>query len=115
MLAGIRAKHMRVAEHHLVAHLVNTVGNVKCAFFLPDAGIEDHVVQQVANFLGRSLPVAFQDGVAELVHLFLGHGSNGVHGLRGVPGALLPELVHNIQQAPEGGYFFFSRVHDLAF
>ena len=115
LFAGLRAKHVRMAEHHFVAHLVNAVSNVKCTFLLTDTGIKHHVVQQVANLLGRPLPVPLQDGVAEFVHLFLRHRADGIHGLCGVPGAFYPELVHNVQQAPEGGQFFFSRVHDLAF
>ena len=69
------------------------------------------MVQEVAEFLRRTLAVALEDGVAEFVHFFLRQRTDGFEGLGGVPGALLPEGVHDIQQAAERRDLFFPGVH----
>ena len=102
---------MRVAEDHLVAYLVQGIRDVEGAFLLGDAGIEDHVVEQVADFLRRAFPVPLEDGVAELIHLFLRHRADGVDGLRRIPRAFFPEEVHDIEQTAEGGHLFFPGMH----
>ena len=104
---------MRVPEDHLVAHFVHTIGNVEGPFLLADTGIEDHMVQQVADFLGGALSVAFQDGIGQFVPLFFRHRADAVHRLGRIPGALLPQGVHNIQQTAESGQFFLARVHSI--
>ena len=113
--ASFGTEDMRMAEHHLVAYFVNAVGNVKRPFFLPDACIEDHVVQQVANLLGRSLAVSLQDGVAEFIDFLFRHGTDGIHGLGGVPGAFYAKSVHDIQQSAKGGQLFFPSMHSIHF
>ena len=107
----MRAKHVRVTEHHLVTHLVNGVGNVKSAFLLAHAGIEDHVIEKVSDFLGCSLAVSLQNGVTEFVHFLLRHAADGVKSLLGIPGAFLPESVHNVEKPAKGFQFFFACVH----
>jgi hypothetical protein len=106
-----RAEHVRVAEDHLVADLVDAVRDVKGAFFLADARIENDMVQQVAESFAVPLRSPFRMVSLSSYTSSSDSGRIGFEGLGGVPGALLPEGVHDIQQAAERRNLFFPGVH----
>ena len=100
-----------MTENHFVTDFCDGIGDVETPLLLRDPGIEDHMVEQVADLLGRPGAVAAQDGVTQFINLLLRHRADGLHGLGRVPGTLLPELVHDGKQAGKGRRFFFLCVH----
>ena len=107
------AENVRMPEDHLVGDAFGDIGDVEAAFLLRDAGIKDDVKEHVAKLLAKVPVILLEDGVAELVDFLERHRTEGFCRLGGIPGAFCPELDHDIEKAPEGGQFFFFRMHAI--
>ena len=98
---------MGVAEDEFVAQFVADVGNVEIALLAAYLGIEDNVQKHIAKFLAYLVGVLFDEGIAQFESLLYGVWAQALKGLLAVPGALLSEGVHHIQQTTESGQFLF--------
>jgi hypothetical protein len=92
---------VRVAPDHLSHHRGDHVGKGEMPGFLGDARVEDHLEQEVAEFVAQIRHVAPRDGVGHLVGLLHRIGRDAGEILRHVPGAAdlrVPKRRHQGQQ-----------------
>ena len=83
--AGI-AKHMGMTPDHLVANGLCDIGKVKYALFLGHLGVEDHLKQQITQFVAQIGHIAALYGIGHLIGLLDRIGGNGGKALLKVPG-----------------------------
>ena len=105
---------MRVPVDEFITEFVADVGDVEVARLGPDFGVEDDVQQHVAQLFADVRLVVLDDGICQFVGLLDGVRPQALVRLLAVPRALLPQVVHHIEQPPERFQFFFSCMHVCA-
>jgi hypothetical protein len=99
---------MRMAGDHLVDQAARDVVEGEGATFLGHAGMEDHLEQQVAEFLAQVAHVAARDRVRDLVGFLDRVGRDGREVLRDVPRASIARVAepcHHGEEAVYGALF----------
>ncbi len=74
------------------------------AGFLGHAGVEDHLEQQVSQFIPQILQVAALNGIGDLIGFFDRVGRYGAEVLLDIPGAAglrVPEASHDREKAAQ--------------
>ena len=86
--------------HQFVAERVENGVNGEVAVFLGHLCIEEHLEEQVAEFLRQLLPVALLNGFQDLVGLFHRVFCDAVEGLFAIPGAAAggSQAVHDLHR-----------------
>ena len=93
------AVDMRMAIDQLVAQGIDRRRIVEGTGLLTQLGIEYDMQQQVADLLLDPLQIVVQNGICQLIGLLDGIVSQRIESLLPVPGALLAQGVHHLQQA----------------
>ena len=104
-------KYVRMAIYQLITQMVNHVGNVKLPLLIPHLGIENHVQEQISQFLADFVMVILKNGIAEFISLLYGLRTQALVGLLAVPRAFHPEFVEYVQKPSECFQFLFSCIH----
>ena len=79
--------------HEVINHRVE----VEVVIFLPHLAVEDHLKQQITQFIFQVRVVFSVDGIGNLVGLFNGVGHDGLIALAGIPrapGLRVPKPCH---------------------
>ncbi|MNE50845.1 hypothetical protein D3C80_1454400 [compost metagenome] len=93
---------MRVPADHFRRHGLHDITECKLTHFLGDAGMENHLQQQVAELLAKIICVLALDGVRHLVGFFYCIGFDGFKGLHNIPwttGFRLAQCLHDLDEA----------------
>ena len=64
-----------MTENEFVAKFVAHIGEVKLLALFADLGIEEHMEENIAQFLANLFVVTLHQGIAKFVHLFNGVGA----------------------------------------
>ena len=78
---------MRVTANQLAIQLVEHFGDSEVTLVCGHLRIEQHLQQQVAEFLGKVRKVTALNGVEDLIDFFERVFADGIEGLFAVPGA----------------------------
>ena len=97
-----------MAAHQLAVDAGQHVGELKVSGLPGDVGVEGHLHQQVAKFVGQQLGVSLVDGLQHLVGLFHQVAFQRLMGLLPVPGtpARGTQARHDVDQGLELANFF---------
>ena len=90
-----------MAEDEFVREFGADVGNVEFSFLCSDFGIEEHVKQDVAQFLADVLLIVVKKGITEFINFLNGVGPQALVGLLLVPRTFDAELVEDVKYAVE--------------
>ena len=93
--------HMWMSENQLIAEFVADIGDVEVSCLRAYLGVEDDVEEHVAELLADVILVILDDGISQLVGLLNRIGAQALVGLLTVPRALLPQVVHDVEQTSE--------------
>ena len=99
-----------VAVDKLVALGIGHIAKVETALFLAKFRIEDNVQQQIAQLLLYAVHIIVGYGIHQFVGLLYSVVAQRLEGLLTIPGALLAQGVHHLQQSC-CGFEFFVVVH----
>ena len=93
-----------MAADQLLGDAVGHCVEVEVALLAPDAGMEDHLEEQVAELLAQMRGVTLVDGFSYLVGFFQDEGPQALAGLLTVPGAaaLIAQTVADVEQPLHG-------------
>ena len=96
---------MRMPPDQLAVDSLDRIGYVKMPGFFRHLRKEDHLEQQVAEFVRQAVPIARVDRVHDLIGLFEQVGLDGVEGLFAIPGAAVrgAQAGHDFDQPREAG------------
>ena len=100
-----------MAIYQLITQMVNHVGNVKLPLLIPHLGIENHVQEQISQFLADFVMVILENGIAEFISLLYGLRTQALVGLLAIPRAFHPKFVEYVQKPSESFQFLFSCIH----
>ena len=104
-----------MAIDELVAEIVAHIGKVELTLLLAHLGVENDVEQQVAQLLADALHIFVCDGVDQLKALLDGVAAEALEGLLPIPGALLAEGVHHLEQAGRSLKFLLIHIRCILF
>ena len=111
-------KNVRMAAYQLVRQAFRYVFKRKLALFLPYAGLERYLEQNVTKLLGMTPGVAAIDGIDEFIGLLDQVGLQGLQRLLAIPGtaAVIAETGHNVQESVEAprGFLPSGAGHDTS-
>ena len=104
-------KYVRMAIYQLITQVVNDIGNIKLPLLIPHLGIENHVQEQISQFLADFVMVILENGIAEFISLLYGLRTQALVGLLAVPRAFNAEFVEYVQKPSESFQFLFPCIH----
>ena len=102
---------MGMTENEFVAKFVAHIGEIKLLALFADFGIEEHMEENIAQFLANLFVVTLHQGIAKFVHLFNGVGAQTFIRLLFIPRAFFTQLFEHVEYTIERFEFFLSTVH----
>ena len=90
---------MRVPENQFVTNCIDHFIQGELVLFCTNFCIKNNVEQQIPQLFFYAFPVIISNGISEFIGFFNSKLAETSNGLLFIPGALLPQVVHNIYQS----------------
>ena len=102
---------MRMTINQFVTKEVYDINYIIMLLFLADLGVEQHMEQDITQFLGQFMFISIENGSVEFLYFLYGLRTKRLVGLLAVPWAFLSKFIKDIQDASECLKFLFSCMH----